>query len=203
MQEPSGGFGSIIEKRIRGLEKQYKNIEVSASKSGKLTSDLVERWYFGTLFDAIKAKQEAKMMDDDDTAVLLLADSWSGHTKASQKEDLSRMGARLLKIPPGTTDHPQPLDVNYNRQLKIFYNRVLEEAFYADTLPNVTSREGILNLHSLIHDQMSSPKYKDMILLAWKHTDPSFNTTELSSYPPKMVNQIQFDFDPSDSCQVP
>lgn len=70
MQEPSGDLGSVVEKRVKDLEKRYKNIEVFASKSGKLTSDLVERWYYGTLFDAIKAKQEAKMLDDDDTAVL-------------------------------------------------------------------------------------------------------------------------------------
>jgi len=101
----------------------------------------------------------------------VLADSWSGHSSPKQQEVLRNLGVNLLKIPPSTTEKLQPLDVNYNRQLKIFYNRVVEEAFYTDILADVTSRDGIINLHSLLHDQFSSEKYRDMILYAWRNTD--------------------------------
>lgn len=79
----------------------------------------------------------------------------------------------------------------------------MEEAFYNDSLNSVTNREGILNIQSLIHNQLSSPQYRDMILYAWRNTDPNFNRGELSSYPPKMVSNIQFEFDAASRCQVP
>lgn len=137
----------------------------------------------------------------DEPAVLILADSWSGHSKPSQIADLKQMGAKMLRIPPQTTDKLQPLEVNFNRQYKIFYNRLLEESFYQDLLSSVTSREGILNIHSLIHNQFTSPLYNDMILFGWRNTDPNFSTSELSNYPPKMVHKIQFVFNESALCQ--
>lgn len=134
-------------------------------------------------------------------AALVLADSWGGHSSAIQDKSLSRMGVKLLKIPPSTTDRLQPLDVNFNRQPKIFYNRVIEEAFYED-ISFVTSREGILKLHSLLHNQFSSAKYRDMILYAWRHTDSKFDAKrEMSKVPPHMANQIQFNFDGDATCE--
>lgn len=125
----------------------------------------MERLYFGTLLlDAIKAEQNATHASEDDVVVLLLANSWSGYSEPSQARDLERMGAKLLKIPARTTDKLQPLDVNFNRQYKIFYDRVMEEASYSDILQNVTSRKGILNLHSLVIDQFTSARYRALIL---------------------------------------
>lgn len=98
-------------------------------------------------------------LDDDEPDVLILADSWSGHSKQSQKNGLLHIGVKFLQIPPQTTDKLQPLDVNFNRQLKLFYNRIMEESFYEDMLHNVTSREGVLNVQSLMHQQLSSPLY--------------------------------------------
>lgn len=45
LQEESGNFGPILTKRVQELERKFGNIEVFATKSGKLNSDLVERWY--------------------------------------------------------------------------------------------------------------------------------------------------------------
>lgn len=105
---------------------------------------------------------------------------------------LDDMGARMLVIPAGTTDRLQPLDVNFNSQLKILYNRIIEEAHYQDMVPQVTSREGIINLQSVLHKQLTSKKYVDMIKYAWHNTDAMFNISELSKHPPAMVHDIQF-----------
>lgn len=67
-----------------------------SSKSGKLTSNLVDRWFVGTLADAIEASEDHHVHDADHPSVILLADSWSGHTKNSQERDLRSLGAKLL-----------------------------------------------------------------------------------------------------------
>lgn len=196
-------FSPGIARRMRELETSYGNVEIYSSKSGKLTSSLIDRWFTGTLKDGVEAIQLHKMTDShDESAVVILADSWSGHSKPSQQQDLLYMGAKMLKIPPLTTDKIQPLDVNFNRQLKIFYNRIIEEAFYQDIIKNVTARDGIVNIHSLIHNQFMSSKYRDMIKYAWHNTDPAFNISELTNYPPKMVNSINFGFDGASKCEA-
>lgn len=199
MQEDGDAFGPRIAPNIKRLEERYGNVEVFASKSGKLTSYHVDKWFRTTLKNLVDNTKRSRAIEDE-AAILVLADSWSGHSKGTQITDLKRIGAKLLRIPPHTTDKIQPLDVNYNRQLKIFYNRIVEESFYQDKIQEVTSREGIINLHSLIHNQFMSPKYRDMILFAWRNTDPSFDPSELEHNPPKMVNSIQFEFDDGVKC---
>lgn len=202
-QELNDDFGPILAPKMRELERRYGNVEIYASKSGKLTSSRMERWYTGTLNDAIEAIQNRSMIESqDEPAVLILADSLSGHSKASQQRDLLKMGAKMMRIPPQTTDRLQPLDVNFNRQLKIFYNRIMEESFYQDRLAASTSREGVINVHSLLHNQLSSPKYRDMIKYAWKNTDLNFNNAEFEHFPSRMVNQINFDFDQAAKCET-
>lgn len=200
-QETDNHFGPKVGPKVKELEEKYGNVEVYPTKSGKLTSAIVDQWYSSTLSRAVQdVKNRRSIEDADESAVLILADAWSGHSKTSQQNDLKRIGVQMLRIPPQTTDRLQPLDVNFNRQLKIFYNRIIEEAFYQDVLSNVTSREGIINIQSLIHNQLSSPLYSDMIRYAWRNTDPSFNRSELQNFPPRMVNSIQFEFDDTAKC---
>lgn len=200
-QEADNAFGPRIKTKIAELEQKYGNVEVYASTSGKLTAVMMNRWFDGTLSDAVRSVARRRQTElQDEPAVLLVADSWSGHSSQTQQQNIARLGAKLLRIPPQTTDRIQPLDVNFNRQLKIFYNRIMEEAFYQDILPTLTSREGIINVQSLIHNQLTSAKYRDMIRYAWHNTDPSFNRSELENFPPKMVNNIQFEFDATSRC---
>ena len=202
LQEREGVFGPKVAAQVSDLERRFGNIEVYASVSGKLSAELINKLYNGTLSSAVKSIKERKMIEDEEPSVLIFADSWGGHSSPRQQAMLRDMGAKILKLPPSTTDRLQPLDVNFNRQLKIFYNRVIEEAFYQNITASVTSREGILNLQSLLHDQLSSPKYRDMLLYAWRNTDPNFNaTSEMGTVPPRMVNHIQFDFDAAELCQ--
>lgn len=200
-QETKDSFGPQIGPKIDALERKFGNIEVYATKSGKLTTELMNKWFNGTFKKAVD-RVKCHHPELGDEAVLVLADSWGGHSSRDQKDLLHSMGAKMLQIPRKTTDKLQPLGINFNRQLKIFYNRVIEEAFYEDLMANVASREGILNLQSLIHDQLTSKKYNDMIRYAWHSTDPSFNNSELANHPPPMVNAIQFDFDQSAKCSI-
>ena len=113
LQERDGAFGPKIKKQVAELENQFGNIEVIATKSGKLSSGLVNDWFEGTLSRAAQDIRERRMMDDSDgPAMLVLADSWGGHSSIKQQQLLQRIGVDMLKIPPSTTDSIQPLDVN-------------------------------------------------------------------------------------------
>lgn len=67
-------------------------------------------------------------------------------------------GVFVFRIPPGTTDSLQPLDVQIFRQYKIFVKRVIEAASYEGTLRVYTNRFGILRMHSVIRNQFQAPE---------------------------------------------
>lgn len=201
MQEQANTWGKNIGPEVARLERLYGNIEVYPHTSGKVTRESTFRWYNGTLKCAVNHIR-GNRTNNGNPIVLILADSYGGHSKEDQIQSLSTIGVKMMRIPKSTTDVLQPLDVNYNRQMKIFYNRIIEEAFYQNITGQVTSREGILNVHSLMHNQFSSAQYRDMIKYAWRNTDPSFDVKELTNYPPKMVNDIQFNIDDANTCQV-
>lgn len=127
---------------------------------------------------------------------LLVADSWSGQTNRATQELLQRRGIDFLQLPPLTTKYIQPLDVYFNRQYKIFVQRIIEES--ADpragiSREHLTSREGIISTHSLIWNQFGSEAYTDMIRYAWHNTDPHWSTDEFTNRPPpRGVLAIQF-----------
>ena len=123
--------------------------------------------------------------------LLLLADSWGGHSNVELVRDLRMRRVQMLEIPRHTTCDLQPLDVGFFRQHKKFVKRIFEAAIYANLLKNVTSREGIINMQGLVWNQFSSPRYRDMILWAWRHTDEDFSSEELSNgSPPFLVQDI-------------
>ena len=133
---------------------------------------------------------------------LLLADSWGGHSGARINDEMRIAGMKPLTIPPHTTGELQPLDVGFFLQLKKFIRRITEEALVDDRVGEISSREGILNLMSLIYNQLQSPAYRDLLRYAWRHTDPAFNETEVSNVPPATVQSIQFGFDAAERCSV-
>lgn len=89
------------------------------------------------------------------------------------------------------------MDVSYNRQYKKFFKRVAEQALVEGRARETTSRKGLINMHSLIHNQFQSLVYRDMLRYAWRGTDRSYTSAELDQgrSPPRMVQDIQFDFD--------
>lgn len=150
-----------------------------------------------------EAQVEANQFCNTRPHALLLADSWTGQTHEDIRTSLRRHYVKMLQIPKGTTDKLQPLDVFFNRQYKKFVKRLTEKALQDDILQEITSRHGIINMHSLIWNQFSSERYQDMIRNAWRNTDPNFSRDELSNPTNvKVVQQIQLDVDASLTCQA-
>lgn len=65
-QEPEGTFGPRDGPRIRELERAYGNVEVYASKSGKLSSFLIDKWFNTTLQEALFRAIGSMSVDDEE-----------------------------------------------------------------------------------------------------------------------------------------
>lgn len=134
---------------------------------------------------------------------LLLVDGWTGNKAITI--DVRLAGLKQMNLPDRSTSELQPLDVGFMRQYKLFIGRLTSQAHYDNLLPNITTREGIINMQSLIWNQFNAPAYYDMIKWCWHKTDLNYESSELrhpteDGYP-LMVRQIQFNFNDT-GCQV-
>lgn len=266
MQESSGQFGPRVVQEVRRLEESYSNILVYASKSGKMSSDLMTDWATSLLKGAVDEhklgpapgdsdehilpvsqllRDGDRGMDDEDDycyhsqrestqadcegatdedshidapelcraqageriraecisepSILLLVDAWAGNRAFARQARL--MGIKMMTLPERSTSEAQPLDVGFMRQYKIFVNRITYQALHDGLVPNVTSREGILNMQSLIWNQFGAQSYRSMIRWCWHKTDTEFDESEFEGSPLMKVREIQFGFQPK-TCEV-
>lgn len=123
---------------------------------------------------------------------LLLLDSWSGHcsniiaeTKPPDKDVVS------MTIPKGTTGRIQPLDVYGFRVWKNFVKRISDNVILHDYDVNLHLRNNVIKLQSLVHNQLSSPRYQPLFQYAWYKS--GYVDERLESFP----NPVEFAFEKS------
>jgi hypothetical protein len=140
---------------IRANLPKMKNVVVTCSASGKLTTSLVKYWRDKCLLPSLSSHK-----------TLLISDSWSG--QADQKDIYESIrGLKRLEIPWKTTSKIQPLDVFFNRQWKVIVRKVYERVLLDEIDIHLAQRNNIIYLQSLIHNQLSSPVFTPMIRYAW------------------------------------
>lgn len=68
----------------------------------------------------------------------------------------------------------------------------------------IASREGNMNLHSLVWNQFQSPAYTDFLRYCWRTLDPGYSSRELitTSGRPMTTHQMQFTFHQAHRCDV-
>lgn len=172
-------FSGVQQKMFRAA-----NVSISCSSSGKLTQSHVKYW----------ADNVYNKFCGDKS--LLLLDSWTGQKKDSLFSGVH--GCRRMTIPPNTTSIAQPLDVFFNRQWKV-YVRTMHNRVQLDDIPiSLSSRDNIIKMTSLVHNQLSAPAYKTMIKYAWHASG------YLEKHPGefKTVKDVAFAFTNS-MCSVP
>jgi len=103
-----------------------------------------------------------------------LIDNWSGQIDPSLYEDFGKNDnpeLKLLLIPPKTTSMCQPLDTYFNRELKYLARKIYSYALvHGDdfgTPYNLTDRNNILLIQSLLHFTLTAPIFKSMIRHSW------------------------------------
>ena len=70
-------------------------------------------------------------------------------------------------IPKNTTCDIQPLDRYFNRQTKILIKRIYHHVAIEQIDVNLWERNNIIKLISLVHNQLSSRVFNDMIQYSW------------------------------------
>lgn len=184
-QEPSGIFGPWILTNVKALEREYGNVIVTCSKSGKLTTALFEQF----LDTVIKPYVE-------NNKFLLILDSWGGQTNGALYDERFRdeddePTCTVKIIPPKCTPLCQPCDVYFYRQVKIFISQLQNATCLLEQNREISSREDEIKIHSLIHHQLSSPIFHDMLQYAWyaskliQERRVFFNVKEIC-FPPDM-----------------
>lgn len=171
LKEPTGAFGP----RVQETMFRPQNIYIDASKSGKLTADHFRRWF-----------TEVYLQHAGDKSILLL-DSWSGHCP-SQLNDLipNDRQVSFSIIPKKTTGMIQPLDVFGFRIWKNFVRTFSDNVILLDEDINLYTRNHILKLQSLTHNQLSSPRFKDLFQYAW------YKSGYLETRPGEFQNPVDF-----------
>ena len=113
LQEPKGTF-AVVQKSVDKMVTELKNVHVTCSMSGKLSSQLVEIYLHSVLKPYVKED------------FILILDSWGGQSDKSLSNELNAFGYNYeIKIkPPGCTPYAQPCDVYFFRQVKNFTRRL-------------------------------------------------------------------------------
>ena len=141
------------------------NVLVTCSKSGKLTSSLME--YYLDKFMVPHAKEHGHDL-------AFLVDHRGGQIDGQMYS--TRFGSNevpaceVLPIPKNCTSECQPCDTVFFRQLKYFLRRITEyvQLHDLDTVDQpIYSRESIQIIHSLLQYQLSATIFRPMIRYAW------------------------------------
>ena len=153
LQEPTGKMGEIVKKHLF----EPKNVVITCSTSGKLTTSLVEYWLDKCFLPSIGKN------------TLLLSDSWTGQSDPKLYEDASSTGKHIkrIQIPPHTTDEIQPLDRYFNHQLKNFVKALYHHVALDEIDCNLYERNNIIRIVSLVHNQLGAPVFRKMIMYSW------------------------------------
>ena len=151
LQEPIGSLP--VRKEIFSAS----NTVITCSTSGKLSKSLVEYWIREVLDKVVGSR------------FLLLVDQWSPQADINAYEDNLTNGqsCKLLVIPKRTTSTKQPCDTYFFRQWKELTKRIYHRVSLDELDVDLRSRDSIIKLQSLVHNQLSSSIFKPMISNAW------------------------------------
>ena len=99
---------------------------------------------------------------------MLLLDSWTEHCPSQLKQFIPQdKEVQLFTIPKKPTGIIQPLDVYGFRIWKNFIRILSDNIILQERDINLHSRNEIIKLQSLTHNQLSSPRFKNLFQYAW------------------------------------
>jgi Tc5 transposase C-terminal domain/Tc5 transposase DNA-binding domain/DDE superfamily endonuclease len=166
-----------LSERVKLTLFKPSSIVLTCSKSGKLTSSLVEYWRDEVLTHIVGNEK-----------YLLISDCWGAQGARKIYDELPNI--RRLEIPKKTTSMIQPLDVYFNRQYKVIARRLSDHIRLYELDINLAHRNNIIKMNSLIFNQLSSRVFTRMIQYAWFRS--GYLTTDPGSF--QNVKEVCFTF---------
>jgi hypothetical protein len=171
LKETGGSFGPRVQESLEA----HQNVFIVCSQSGKLTKHLFKQWC-------------ETLLPDVQENSLLLKDSWTGQSDQNIFDEVFGDKLETLTIPPKTTGKIQALDVFFFGQWKKFYRRASDYVKLHQIDIDITLRNNVIRMHSLIHNQVSCPVFAPMIRYAWAKS----GYFEESPEPFQSVTQVCF-----------
>ena len=166
------------------------NLFLQASRSHIMTKERMLDWARNVLFHSAAPQH-----------CLLLVDSWPAFKDHSALQSAATPGKELtiMNIPAGCTSLCQPLDIGWFRTMKAVLKRFSSHV-HANDLPfQLSKRDNVLKLISLMYHQFSQPRFRHFNQYAW------FKAGIVPSHPPPFLSPLQFcfDLDMAQECEDP
>ncbi|CAF3432180.1 unnamed protein product, partial [Rotaria socialis] len=96
-------------------------------------------------------------------------------------------------FPQGSTGHIQPQDLSLFRSWRIIHQKIEHYEQNNRTEMNLNDREYFINMHSIIHNQLSAPEFKNLIKSGFVEAK-TLNETVGEVKKPKGVSFKFYDF---------
>ncbi|XP_049960726.1 uncharacterized protein LOC126481183 isoform X2 [Schistocerca serialis cubense] len=159
LREATGHFGPKVQNTIDKLMKDLLNVVVMSSKSGKLTMQLYCSFVSSVMLPYVKKEK-----------FLLIIDYWGDQTNPGLYDEIftddEGLGTRMVKVvPPKCTPIYQPCDVYFYRQVKHFIEHLQNCSYLIER--EIATCEEAIKIHSILHEQLSVPIFKEMLCYAW------------------------------------
>ncbi|CAF1322642.1 unnamed protein product [Rotaria sordida] len=148
LQEKENTFGTRVQQNLIILP----NVVVRASKSGK-SSDEKHHAFLNEVLRPLVGKK-----------FLLFLDAWKTQTDLTKfRAVFPNQDSQLLIFPEGSTDYIQPQDLSLFRSWRFIHEKIEHYTHINRTEITLSDRQYFINMHSVIHNQLSAPQFKNLI----------------------------------------
>jgi len=148
LQEKENEFGKRVEKDLV----IPPNVVVRASKSGKSSAEK----HYTFLNEVLRLVVGKKF--------LLFLDCWPTQADLKKfREVFPHKNSQLLILPKGSTGYIQPQDLSLFRSWRFIHEKIEHYVHINRTEMNLNDRQYFINMHSIIHNQLSAPQFKNLI----------------------------------------
>ncbi|CAF4112054.1 unnamed protein product [Rotaria sp. Silwood2] len=148
LQEKENEFGKRVDKDLIVPQ----NVVVRASKSGK-SSDEQHRIFSNEVLRSLVGRK-----------FLLFLDCWRIQADLKKiRAVFPHQDSQLLIFPKGSTGYIQPQDQSLFRSWRFIHEKIEHYIHINRTEMNLSNRQYFVNMHSIIHNQLSAPQFKSLI----------------------------------------
>ncbi|CAF1299200.1 unnamed protein product [Rotaria sordida] len=148
LQEKENTFGTRVQQNLI----IPPNVVVRASKSGK-SSDEKHHTFLNEVLRPLVGKK-----------FLLFLDAWKTQTDLTKfRAVFPNQDTQLLIFPEGSTDYIQPQGLSLFRSWRFIHEKIENYTYINRTEITLSDRQYFINMHSVIHNQLSAPQFKNLI----------------------------------------